>query len=1760
MTDDKKPSENLVEIDWDEALAEWEQTSFVPEVAKDVITDKPAALAGSARPLYRPPAVSPAVKPKLPPPPLPPSPVRTPPPELPQIPSWSVDEDEDGTGATRVRHVPEELLRKGGRDSVSQTLPPARPPASTKVEIAPPVLDAEEELQDVEEASDGDAQAEAPGVSRPILLAPRSRRYDPNEVTEILKDDAELIRIRESAQMAFEPVADAVVRPAPKSEGGVPTTPPATGPAPLPEPRSWPAERPANEWISAPTREGFEARAAWLEEEARQLDDSVSRARALLAVSEIRATIGERERAEALAAEARDLAPSLPLAHQQARALLPASSDDDYLDALIAEAKAAAPGAARTHAMLLVADRLRATGEDETSAQWLEDTISVAPDDARALVARAVRALASDQLADVGRGISDAPELSPLMEAIETCLRLRGVHGGETPPHDRSPIELLLLARQALDKGQVVEAASLVAQLVAVPELAASAQWLAASLAATQVSGRADAARWLRELGERGDEDARRVSVMLAMELKDTQRLSEAVGGSGPLTSAERMTITALAGLPISATDPHLDATAATPGMQTLAAALTSLAIPAGADRSAQVQARVQRAPGSPTTRALVGLGRLLAASAPPSEVEAALQNVGERRSGGTRAIALETASQAGRSSEVADMLEAWGAVLGSGEDGALGPLAAALVSERAGDRTRAAEAFKAARTHAPTNEAALRAIASLEQVDLVAEMNELADELGDGVRGAVARIEAAARGEGMLPEPTRAHMLEQAHSAAPALPIASFLAERIARRAGDLDEVLRWVRERREASSDAVEAALDAVREALLVADREPLLAAERLQEAHRARANDVALQQLCERLASEPPEARASWREQRAEQTTGDGGTLLLLEAAREYERAGDDEGALRCAQAAAATDAPLGGIARERAELRLRGVARLAEELLATAKGAEDSRARREAYERLAVLDATARQDAASALLWHRTILEESPAHEPSLRHLEHHLISEGREQELEPIATAVARALRGTGAGEASAHAELAVRLRLRGADAAWESGREMVELAATEAEPSLWSLRMLKAHARAAGDDAVCLSTDLKLLDRSLRATEKATLLVDAGQAAARLGRLDEANSLLARATVEEPGDIVAWALLADVRRTAGDHRGAAEAYEAVARTSTVREHQLQAWYDAGCAGLDAQDPAQAAVAFEAAATIDLAYRDVFDRLSHVYASQKMVSELASLLERRISGITDPEERLAMEVTRGRVLLEAGDVAAARRAFEAALADHPEEPRALAAFAELCVSQQDWEAAEQALVRLSRLLPTTEEQRRVYTQLGELYADHLSNLPRAELALKEVLKRVPDDVQTMERLVGVYKRQGDAAHAAEFQQQLVSKSRSPEDKRARMLALATLHEETGHDKRRAEQTLETARREFPQDVNVLRALAEFYTRNRQAPAVNILLDRAGGDARRALAAGRISPAVFDVLATVFDLRGKQDSARITKGMLESLAGRPAEIGAAGHRAFDTKLDDLLAPEALTPSARALLSITGGALDQVAALDLRALKATQLPSESPLARLAMGLGPAIGLNEVQVLVSPKVGSTCLPVGSSPAAIVVGEALRGSERFAAFLVVRALKLVHAKASALARAAPADLAVLVSAWLRCFIPTWQAPGINPALVNAAGGRIQSALPRALPAEVASLALEASTSVGAQPASVGSYALAWADRVALLALGDCNAALDAIAAAAGSAAGAPRDPKERSAWLARTPAARDLMAFAVSDAFAEARAKAGVE
>jgi predicted Zn-dependent protease len=796
---------------------------------------------------------------------------------------------------------------------------------------------------------------------------------------------------------------------------------------------------------------------------------------------------------------------------------------------------------------------------------------------------------------------------------------------------------------------------------------------------------------------------------------------------------------------------------------------------------------------------------------------------------------------------------------------------------------------------------------------------------------------------------------------------------------------------------------------------------------------------------------------------------------------------------------------------------------------------------------------------------------PLSKPSLRYVEHTLIGASRDFELEAVAAAIAKALLQVdprdaegGGGECAAHAELAARMRLRGLTGDWEGTREMVELAAGLPDPPLWALRLLQAHARAKGDDRAILHATNLLIERMNRPAEAAALLVRAGEAAARLGEIEQACDLLDRAAMEDPGDVVTWGLLADARQRRGDTRGAAEACEALARTSVVAEHQLLAWYDAGRMWLDdVKDPDRAVIALEQAAAIDIGFQDTFQRLSELYVARHAQVELAALLERRLAKVTDSGERHDMEVERGRVLLEVGDHAGARKAFEAALADRPDDPAALGLFAELCAKEKDWTEAEQAWVRLARLLPSPAEQRGVYERLGELYAVHLLNLSRAEVAYSEVLKRAPDDVATMERLVDVYKRQNHAVRAVELQQELVARSSTPEQKRIRIIELANIYDTAAHETRKAEQTLEAARRESPQDVQLLRALVDFYARHKQTPAIGILLDRAAADARRAIASGRLGPVSFENMEAVFELRGRKDAARVAAATHAAFEGRSWDSPPAGGdaRALDARLDDIVAPDILTPALRNLLAKTGDALDAAAPFNVRDM--SKLPPRHDLAESTIHrLAAAMGLPAVTTYVSTQLGRVCIPVSSSPPTLAVGQGLLQLEADPArtFLVARALKLVQARASALVRVAPAELAVLVGAWLQAFNPSWKPQGVSAAALTDTGRRLASSLPRGLGPELGVVALEVAGSLGTQAPALAPTTLAWASRTALLAVGDPSAALEAIAMSTGAPDGVPEEPAARAAWILRTPEAKDLLAFSMSDAYADARARLGLD
>jgi tetratricopeptide (TPR) repeat protein len=1510
-------------------------------------------------------------------------------------------------------------------------------------------------------------------------------------------------------------------------------------------------ERPAHAWLDGSALEALRDRATWLEEEARALEDDEERARALLAVSELRAIADETDMAVSLAAEARQLAPHLPLTWAQTRGLTSPRAPH-ALEELDAEVPHARTAAARVHVTLLAADVARTSGDMDGAIERWEQAKKLEPLDIRAPLARAAVALGMREHTNPALRLSEVREHEPVDQAIGHLLGLRGAPHTERLPDVLLPNDALRRLRHFLSAQDFPSAQATTAEIGRVAGLTKAAAWLSSAFGALSTSTRKSSQKTLKTLADAGDRQARRAHAARSLELSDPEGLLASLADTEAFGPEERAILTALAGG--DAREGNLT-DALDPTLAPLAAGIAGATFPA-AERSRHLA-------GDVPVRAKVRLARLAASRADDARLSEAHGDLGEPTAF-EDAVVAQRALFEGKSADVAMLL----ARLAAGAEGANDrardrQLVRALVAESSGDATQAKIAMHAARELAGPFEAMVRLdLATDPTLEPAPELLATAEAMEPQVPAALLRLEALARED--LPDATRAAELARAHEAGASLGIAAFLAERVARRAGDEEEVLKWTRERRTISEDALELALDGVRESWLVADHDPQGATARLVEAHEAFPRDVALRELYERL--DPHAAKAAWRDAQAEASSGETRALFASQAAFEHALARENTAALASAKVAAQATASGGPAARgpvdvllDRLEIASGEVSRLTDGLLELARASQDATERREAYERLAELDWVGRKDRASAILWHRSVLEENPAHLPSLRYLEHALVGAGRDDELEPVHSAIAHTLGRESPGETSSHAYAAIDLRTRNPEQGFDAAFDLVKLA-YEAAPSLWATRAMYAQARAKKDDALTLEVLGKLIEDSTRMPETAALLVRASEAAARLGAPAEARALLERAASTDPGDVLTWGFLAEVRAHAEDLRAAAEACESQARTSVVPAHQLVAWYDAARTWLEVlKDEERGVLALEQAAMIDASFSDVFSRLFALYTAQKKDAALAELLESRLTKVDDPDERVALEVQLGMALAEMGDTEKAREVLQRALDQRPEQKDALFALAGILAKESDHEAAEKAYVSLSRLVLEPEEAKRVFEALADLYAGPLANLSRAEVALKEVLKRFPEDLASLEKLVAVHRRQNDVSRAVEVKQQVVSLAKTPEERLARLVELAQIHETTGRDPRKAEQTLEAARKEFPLSVVALRALAEFFARHNQMPAMHVLLDRAASDARRAFAGGRFVTSLFETLATAYELRGKADAARVVSATLSAISGQPAELRGAELAAGSPELDDLLAPDVMSPALRALLARAGDGLDRAHPMDLNALAPTPLPATSPLAPLIQGAASAMGISGLMVLVSAKAGQVAIPATSTPPTLVVGEKLleSGNDRARAFQIVRALKLLSLRASALVRGKSEEVNALVSAWLSLFNPSWKPANVPPGLLQDMQRKLAPTMPAPDP-NLGVTALEAAGLLGTSGPQLRAAAMGWANRVALLAVGDPNAALDAIAWSLREER-APTGTEERPAWVARQAEARDLMTFSVSDAYAEARNRLGL-
>jgi tetratricopeptide (TPR) repeat protein len=798
----------------------------------------------------------------------------------------------------------------------------------------------------------------------------------------------------------------------------------------------------------------------------------------------------------------------------------------------------------------------------------------------------------------------------------------------------------------------------------------------------------------------------------------------------------------------------------------------------------------------------------------------------------------------------------------------------------------------------------------------------------------------------------------------------------------------------------------------------------------------------------------------------------------------------------------------------------------------------------------------------------LLEQSSLPVATLRFLAAENMLAGSESELERCAARLAEQL---GDSDALAPLFLAARLRIdRGglADCA-----QLAERASAQAVAPLWGLRLSSALARNAGDDRRQLAHSRELRERAHQPLDAATLSLRAAEAAGRLNELEVALAELGRALEIAPEHVVALSMRAELLERQGRAGEAAEAFETLAATSQCQPWRVEALYRAALLWLDRlQDRERAVAALEEAAAVGLPHAGV----------QEQLRALRPVAVPQGDAPAPPLDPDAPELARALELRAAGQVAEARAALEPLLARRSDHVEALQLAAALLLDSGEAKAAERRWRQLEALPLPRSQRLRALRALAGLYEGALPAPERARRVYREILVEDAEDDATRRKLVQSASEaaqpravppEGSGARIEPLphelaalrqeailqQRELMLRAADDDLRRQTLLELVPLLEHSAEGQREAQTLLEQAHRTWPESPQVLEAQVAHYRRMGNTGTARVLIERAVHGARNAVLAGRLEPALFRTLEQAANLGGDAEGARLAQAALAALKGRPLRLSGAGARAGQQRFDDLIAPAPLSSGFRRLLYGAGAALERAYAADPSSMNLTPMP-ESQAAQVR-SVAAAFGLQELRVAISDEVGCDCISLYGAPTLIVFGRALLAHEnpRVRDFLLLRSLKIAQVNACALSRMSATELWSAVAGFLACFSPPWRAEGQDAQRLVAARNRIRPHVTATLNRELTTMTAALTSNIVPQSAQLGDALWRWASRVALFGVGELGVALDGLAALAAGRPALPKDLEGRIRWIAASSSARDLVGYGISDAYTEARRRAGL-
>lgn len=826
-------------------------------------------------------------------------------------------------------------------------------------------------------------------------------------------------------------------------------------------------------------------------------------------------------------------------------------------------------------------------------------------------------------------------------------------------------------------------------------------------------------------------------------------------------------------------------------------------------------------------------------------------------------------------------------------------------------------------------------------------------------------------------------------------------------------------------------------------------------------------------------------------------------------------------------------------------------LANRLLDQLRAASQPHLRYQLLARLSALE-WERGNAAGALLFQRTILEEEPTYLPALLWVEEALLAEGHTDEWRTLQKQIRTALleRPAADGDAMSYQLTSAYAALGVFDSATAS-RELLPLLDAE-DPPLVALLWADADARRRRDDQSVTRTSSALLAHAATSLDHVSGKIDAALGYARTGNRQEARQILSEARQLRPDDFVIELFALHLLEDDG-LLGQAEGLEALARAASHPRHRARIFRAAGGLWQEAHDAPRARYCYEECLKGEPTSVPAREALRLIYRNANEKEQLRDLLTSQLELSPEPEQAIDLELELASALIELGAPDEAKSRLERVLATHPHTVGVLRAHAEVSAALGEHQAALTSLSSLAHNLPQGAERTAVQRSLGHLYEQQFGALEKAMDTYEAVLAAEPDDADSARRLVHIYTRLGLAERATSLLTKLIQSQPSASDKKKDALYLASLYETLAGDSSRAAATLERTRRAWPLDASVLAAVFGFMQRQGQASGARMMIARAGKEIQRQLESSRLTPSLLDALAEVRDLSDLPEQAALIRVARAAYAGDDVLLAGAGARALDPELEQLLAPSELAYPLRALLRKTARALDAAFPLDTSALGARPLGQGRVKDRLE-AIAASMGQPAPDLFVAEALGSRTAPLTVHPSRLLIGPRTEALEdEVIDFLLYRTLKLQQLGGGALSRSAPEDGWPMLVALLQTFAPHFRPREIDGKKTAQARALVEQGLGRVgYDDDVPTLVLETIGALGGQSKELVATPRLLANRAAMLATHGPGVALRALAA--GHPRPLPERGPSRSRFIAASTEARDVLLYCTTEQFAAAR------